>query len=282
MGIFSMHCHSNHDNFYLKRMKEISMATAPLKHVYLVDGSGFIFRAFHGLPLMTRPDGTPVNAVLGFTNMLMKLLTETDVDHLAVIFDSARRNFRHDIYPNYKANRPPPPPELIPQFPLIREACDAFSVPSIELIGYEADDLIASYTHAVIEQGADVTIVSSDKDLMQLIGPRVRMFDPMKNKFIGDAEVELKFGVKPEQIIDVQALAGDSSDNIPGVPGIGIKTAMQLIQEFGSLQELLGRLHEIPQTKRRETLEQNIKKLFFRINSLPFQRKRLSPYLLKA
>src|SRR5690606_40789550 len=128
IGIFSMHCHPKHDNFRLKRMKERSMATAPLKHVYLVDGSGFIFRAFHGLPLMTRPDGTPVNAVLGFTNMLMKLLTETDVDHLAVIFDSARRNFRHDIYPNYKANRPPPPPELIPQFPLIREACDAFNV----------------------------------------------------------------------------------------------------------------------------------------------------------
>lgn len=235
------------------------MAPAPLKHVYLIDGSGFIFRAFHGIPVLTRPDGIPVNAVLGFTNMLMKLLTETDVDHLAVIFDSARRNFRHDIYPDYKANRPSPPPELIPQFPLIREACDAFNVPSIELLGYEADDLIASYTQAVIQQGADVTVVSSDKDLMQLIGPRVRMFDPMKNKFIGTAEVELKFGVKPEQVVDVQALAGDSSDNVPGVPGIGIKTATQLIQEFGSLHELLSRLHEIPQTKRRETLQQNTK-----------------------
>lgn len=235
------------------------MAAAPLKHVYLIDGSGFIFRAFHALPVLTRSDGTPVNAVLGFTNMLMKILTEADVDHLAVIFDSARRNFRHDIYPDYKANRPPPPPELIPQFPLMREACEAFNVPSIELVGYEADDLIASYTQAVIQQGADVTIVSSDKDLMQLIGPNVRMFDPMKNKFIGNAEVEIKFGVRPEQVVDVQALAGDSSDNIPGVPGIGLKTAMQLIQEFGSLHELLNRLHEIPQAKRRETLQQNTK-----------------------
>ncbi|MBN9412328.1 MAG: DNA polymerase I [Candidatus Paracaedimonas acanthamoebae] len=235
------------------------MAPTPLKHVYLIDGSGFIFRAFHGLPVLTRPDGTPVNAVLGFTNMLMKLLSETNVDHLGVIFDTARRNFRHDIYPDYKANRPPPPPELIPQFPLIREACQAFNVPSIELIGYEADDLIASYTQAVLQQGADVTIVSSDKDLMQLIGPNVRMFDPMKNKSIGEAEVEIKFGVKPENVVDVQALAGDSSDNIPGVPGIGLKTAMQLIQEFGSLHDLLNRLHEIPQTKRRETLQQNTK-----------------------
>ncbi len=233
------------------------MVSVPLKHVYLIDGSGFIFRAFHGLPLLSRPDGTPVNAVLGFTNMLMKLLTETNVDHLAVVFDSARRNFRHDIYPNYKANRPPPPPELIPQFPLIREACEAFNVPSIELNGYEADDLIASYTHAALKQGADVTIVSSDKDLMQLISPGVRMFDPMKNKFIGKEEVELKFGVKPEQVIDVQALAGDSSDNIPGVPGVGLKTAMQLIQEFGSLHTLLERLDEIPQLKRREALQQN-------------------------
>jgi len=235
------------------------MVAVPLKHVYLIDGSGFIFRAFHALPVLTRSDGIPVNAVLGFTNMLMKLLTETNVDHLAVIFDSARRNFRHDIYPDYKANRPPPPPELIPQFPLIRETCEAFNVPSIELLGYEADDLIASYTQAVIQQGAEVTIVSSDKDLMQLIGPNVRMFDPMKNKFIGEPEVKIKFGVKPEQVVDVQALAGDSSDNIPGVPGIGLKTAMQLIQDFGSLQELLSRLHEIPQVKRRETLQQNTK-----------------------
>lgn len=232
--------------------------TKPLKHLYLVDGSGFIFRAFHALPPLTRPDGTPVNAVYGFTNMLMKLLLETDVDHLAVVFDSARRNYRHDIYSAYKANRPEPPEELIPQFSLIREACHAFNVLSVELEGYEADDLIATYTRLAEEKGARVTIVSSDKDLMQLVRDGVDMLEPLKNKPIGPDQVFEKFGVTPDKVRDVQSLAGDSTDNVPGVPGIGIKTAAELITQYGSLEGLLSNLREIKQPKRREKLEENI------------------------
>jgi len=232
--------------------------TKPLKHLYLVDGSGFIFRAFHALPPLTRPDGTPVNAVYGFTNMLMKLLLETDVDHLAVVFDSARRNYRHDIYPAYKANRPEPPEELIPQFGLIREACYAFNVPSVELEGYEADDLIATYTRLAGEKCARVTIVSSDKDLMQLVRGGVDMLEPLKNKPIGPEEVLEKFGVTPDKVRDVQSLAGDSTDNVPGVPGIGIKTAAELITQYGSLEGLLSNLKDIKQPKRREKLEENM------------------------
>lgn len=234
--------------------------TAPLKHLFLVDGSGFIFRAFHALPPMTRGDGTPVNAVYGFTNMLGKLLADTDADHVAVIFDAARKTFRSDLYPDYKANRPPPPEELIPQFPLVREATRAYCVACVEQEGFEADDLIATYARLAAEQGARVTIVSSDKDLMQLIGDGVDMLDPMKNKVIGAPEVMEKFGVGPDKVIDVQALCGDSVDNVPGVPGIGIKTAAQLIQEYGSLEALLERAHQIKQPKRRETLVQNADK----------------------
>src|SRR5882724_11477401 len=230
---------------------------SPPKHVYLVDGSGYIFRAYHALPPLTRADGTPINAVLGFTSMLMKLISETDADHIAVIFDTARQTFRSDIYPEYKANRPPPPEELIPQFPLIREATRAFNLPSIEMQGYEADDLIATYAKLAKEAGADVTIVSSDKDLMQLINDRVSMFDPIKNKPIRAAEVEEKFGVGPDKVVEVQALAGDSTDNVPGVPGIGVKTAAELIKTYGSLDELLARAGEIKQPKRREALMQN-------------------------
>ncbi|MGI4851812.1 MAG: DNA polymerase I [Janthinobacterium lividum] len=229
--------------------------TSSLQHLYLIDGSGFIFRAFHALPPLTRADGTPVNAVLGFVHMLMRLLENTDVDHLAVVFDSGRRNFRHDIYPDYKAHRPPAPEELIPQFPLIREACQAFNVATVEAQGFEADDLIASYAACATQQGARVTVVSSDKDLMQLINDQVDMMDPMKNKIIGVPEVQEKFGVGPDRVIDVQALAGDSSDNVPGVPGIGPKTAAQLITEFDTLENLLNNLDRIPQAKRRETLE---------------------------
>ena len=229
--------------------------TSSLQHLYLIDGSGFIFRAFHALPPLTRADGTPVNAVLGFVHMLMRLLENTDVDHLAVVFDSGRRNFRHDIYPDYKAHRPPAPEELIPQFPLIREACQAFNVATVEAQGFEADDLIASYAACATQQGARVTVVSSDKDLMQLINDQVDMMDPMKNKIIGIPEVQEKFGVGPDRVIDVQALAGDSSDNVPGVPGIGPKTAAQLITEFDTLENLLNNLDRIPQAKRRETLE---------------------------
>ena len=188
-------------------------------HLVLIDGSGFIFRAFHGLPPLTRPDGTPVNAVLGFTNMLWKLLRDSKAEYFAVIFDTSRKTFRSDIYPEYKAHRPPPPDELIPQFDLVRDATRAFNVPSLEMRGYEADDLIATYTRLAREAGMRVTIVSSDKDLMQLVeGDRVVMLDDFKNREIGPDGVLEKFGVGPDRVIDVQALAGDSSDNVPGVP----------------------------------------------------------------
>jgi DNA polymerase-1 len=231
------------------------METETSKKLYLVDGSGFIFRAFHALPPLTSPDGIPVNALYGFCNMLLKLQLETKAEHLAVIFDSGRKSFRNDIYKEYKAHRPPPPDELIPQFSTIREACKAFNVPSIELENFEADDLIATYTHLARDQGMEVVIVSSDKDLMQLISPHVTMLDTLKNKAIGVDEVKEKFGVGPEKVIDVQALAGDASDNVPGIPGIGVKTAAQLINEYGDLENLLGRAHEIKQPKRRESLQ---------------------------
>ena len=179
------------------------------KHLCLVDGSSFLFRAFHALPLLTRPDGTPVNAVLGFTNMLLKLLDDLHATHLAVIFDSARETFRNEIYPDYKANRPEPPEELIPQFPLVREATRAFNVECIEKPGFEADDLIATYARQAEAQGIDVTIVSSDKDLMQLVSDHVNLFDAIKNRKIGPTEVKEKFGVDPEKVVDIQALAGD-------------------------------------------------------------------------
>ncbi|HTZ76488.1 MAG TPA: 5'-3' exonuclease H3TH domain-containing protein, partial [Stellaceae bacterium] len=197
----------------------------PLRHVYLVDGSGFIFRAYHALPPLTRPDGTPVGAVLGFSNMLLKLLQGTDADHVAVVFDAAKTSFRNRIYANYKAHRPEAPDDLVPQFALVREATDAFNVCRIERPDFEADDLIATYARRAAASGASVTIVSSDKDLMQLVSDRIAMFDPMKEKPIGDGEVREKFGVGPDQVIDVQALCGDSVDNVPGVPGIGVKTA---------------------------------------------------------
>ena len=227
---------------------------APDRHLCLVDGSGFLFRAFHALPIMTRADGTPVNAVLGFTNMLLKLLDDLQASHVAVLFDSARESFRNEIFPEYKANRPDPPDELIPQFPLVRDATRAFNVECIERPGFEADDLIATYARHALADGLDVMIVSSDKDLMQLVSDRVSMFDALKNRRIGPAEVEEKFGVGPERVVDVQALAGDSTDNVPGVPGIGVKTAAQLIQAYGDLDSLLARASEIKQPKRRQSL----------------------------
>lgn len=232
------------------------MGNSP-RHVYLVDGSAYIFRAFHALPPMTRPDGVPVNAVFGFTTMVTKLVEETDADFLGVIFDAKRINFRNEIYPDYKGHRPDAPEELIPQFALIRDAVRAFDMPCVEQEGYEADDLIATYAKLAVEQGAEVTIVSSDKDLMQLIRPGVTMWDPMKNKSIGPDEVMEKFGVGPEKVVDVQALAGDSTDNVPGVPGIGVKTAAQLLGEYGDLETLLARASEIKQPKRREALIEN-------------------------
>ena len=226
----------------------------PDRCLCLVDGSGFLFRAFHALPVLTRPDGTPVNAVLGFTNMLLKLLDDLQATHVAVIFDSARESFRNEIFPEYKANRPDPPDELIPQFPLVRDATRAFNVECLERPGFEADDLIATYARRAQADGFDVMIVSSDKDLMQLVSDRVSMFDALKNRRIGPAEVEEKFGVGPEHVVDVQALAGDSTDNVPGVPGIGVKTAAQLIQAYGDLDSLLERASEIKQPKRRQSL----------------------------
>lgn len=234
-------------------VKNISMTET----LYLIDGSGFIFRAYHALPPLNRPDGTPVNAVLGFTNMLVRLLKDKNAHHVAVIFDAARKNFRNDIYPEYKAYRPPPPDDLIPQFPLIRDATRAFALPSIEQEGFEADDLIATYARLAQNAGQHVVIVSSDKDLMQLVRPGVELMDPMKQTMMGEDAVFEKFGVKPNRVIDVQALCGDSVDNVPGVPGIGIKTAAALITEYGDLETLLSRASEIKQEKRRETLITN-------------------------
>ena len=234
-------------------------------HFYLVDGSGYIFRAYYALPPLSRKsDGLPTGAVSGFSSMLIKLLEESRSDdsknkptHFAVIFDSARKNFRNEIYKDYKANRSEAPDDLVPQFDYIRKAVKAFNLPSIEQINYEADDLIATYAKQIVKAGAKVTIISSDKDLMQLVSNKVRLFDPMKSKVIGEKEVIEKFGVKPEQVIDVQSLAGDSSDNIPGVPGIGIKTASELIKKYKTLDNLLKRAEEIPQKKRKETLIEN-------------------------
>lgn len=228
------------------------------KTVCLVDGSGYIFRAFYGLPPMTSPDGIPVNAVYGFTNMFLRLTKEIRCDYSLVLFDAKRQNFRNDIFPDYKGTRKETPEELAPQFPIIREAVEALNLNQLEMEGYEADDLIATYVKLARDEGYEVVVVSADKDLMQLIRPGVTYFDPMKDKFFTPEDVKEKFGVYPEQVVDVQALAGDSIDNIPGVPGIGLKTAAQLIEEFGSLEQVLARAGEIKQNKRRETLLENI------------------------
>jgi DNA polymerase I len=235
---------------------EIETPAAPehALHLILIDGSGFIFRAFHALPPMTRPDGTPVNAVFGFTNMLAKLLRERVGTHIGVIFDAGHVTFRNRLYENYKAHRPPPPEELIPQFGLIREATDAFGVRAVELADWEADDLIAAYVAAAEKDGWQVTIVSSDKDLMQLIRPGVEMLDPIKQKPIGPAEVMEKFGVTPDKMIEVQALIGDSVDNVPGVPGIGPKGAAALINEYGDLETVLAAAPAMKPSKRRDAL----------------------------
>ncbi len=234
-------------------------------HFYLIDGSGYIFRAYYALPQLTRKsDGLPTGAVSGFCSMLFKLLEDSKSNenkqrpsHFAVIFDSARKTFRNEIYSEYKANRSEAPDDLAPQFEYIRKSVLAFNLPSVELINYEADDLIATYVDQILKKGAKVTIVSSDKDLMQLFKKDVRIFDPMKNKFITDEDVQKKFGVNSSKVIDVQSLAGDSSDNVPGVPGIGVKTAAELINKYGTLENLLKSANEIKQNKRRETLIEN-------------------------
>ena len=234
-------------------------------HFYLIDGSGYIFRAYYALPPLTRKsDGLPTGAVSGFCSMLFKLLEDSKSNinkdkptHFAVIFDSARKNFRNEIFSEYKGNRSDAPDDLIPQFDYIRKSVLAFNLPSIELINYEADDLIATYCDQILKVGAKATIVSSDKDLMQLYQKNIRIYDPMKNKFITEDDVISKFGVKPEKVVDVQALAGDSSDNVPGVPGIGVKTAAELINTYSSLDNLLKNTNKIKQNKRRETLINN-------------------------
>jgi DNA polymerase I len=239
---------------------------SPGDHLYLIDGSGFIFRAYHALPPLNRKsDGLPTGAVSGFCNMLWKLLEDTKAgdkpSHLAVIFDAGSKTFRNEMYTEYKANRSEPPDDLVPQFPLTRDAVRAFGVSCVEKAGFEADDLIATYARLAREAGAKVTIVSSDKDLMQLIyDGEVEMLDPVKSRRIGPAEVIEKFGVPPQKVIDVQALIGDSIDNVPGVPGIGVKTAAELIGLYGDLENLLAHAGEIKQPKRREALIENAEK----------------------
>jgi len=256
-------------------------------HFYLIDGSGYIFRAYYALPPLTRKsDGLPVGAVSGFCSMLFKLLEDSKSNenlqkptHFAVIFDAARKTFRNEIYLDYKANRSEAPDDLAPQFEYIRKSVIAFNLPSVDLPNYEADDLIATYVEQILAKGAKVTIVSSDKDLMQLYKKDVRLFDPMKNKFLTEEDIVTKFGVGPEKVIDVQSLAGDSSDNVPGVPGIGVKTAAELINRYGTLEKLLDNTHEIKQNKRRETLTENkdkaiiSKKLVTLMKNVPVERK---------
>lgn len=226
--------------------------------ICLIDGSGYIFRAFYGLPPLTAPDGTPVNAVYGFTNMFLKLTSKIPCEYCLVLFDAKRQNFRNDIFPDYKGTRKEIPEDLIPQFSIIREAVEALNLNHLEMEGYEADDLIATYANMALAQGLEVVIVSGDKDLMQLIRPGVEFYDPMKDKFFSPEDVKEKFGVYPEQVVDVQALAGDTTDNIPGIPGIGLKTAAQLVNDFGSLEGVLTKAGEIKQNKRRETILANI------------------------
>ena len=263
-------------------------------HFYLIDGSGYIFRAYYALPPLSRKsDGLPTGAVIGFCNMLFKLLEDSKSTdnkerptHFAVIFDSARKNFRNEIYAEYKSNRSDAPDDLIPQFEYIRKSVLAFNLPSIELLNYEADDLIATYSDQIIADGGKVTIVSSDKDLMQLYKKNIRIYDPMKNRFINNDDIEKKFGVPPSRVIDVQALAGDSSDNVPGVPGIGVKTAAELINKYGTLENLLTKAQEIKQNKRRETILKNkdkariSKKLVTLKKDVPVKNK-LDDFLLK-
>jgi DNA polymerase-1 len=234
----------------------VPVAVPGVRHLVLVDISGYIFRAFHALPPMTRPDGVPVNAVFGFTQMLSSFLAEHRGSHLAGVFDASRLTFRNEFYPAYKAHRPDPPPELVPQFALIREATEAFGVAQVEAPGFEADDLIATYARAFVESGGEVTIVSSDKDLMQLVRPGVQMYDPIKRKPIREAEVAEKFGVPPNKVIEVQALIGDAVDNVPGVPKIGPKTAAELILAYGDLEAVLANTAQIKQPMRRQNLEQ--------------------------
>ena len=225
-----------------------------MKKLILIDGSGFIFRAFYALPPLTNPDGIPINAVYGYCNMIINIIETFQPEQVIVVFDTKRKTFRNDIYKDYKSNRVDPPDELVPQFSIIREATEAFDLPQIEMEGYEADDIIATYASQAEKKGVSVTIISSDKDLMQLVNNKTKMYDSMKNNYIGINEVKEKFGVEPSKVIDVQALAGDSIDNIPGVSGIGVKTAAELLNSFGTLNNLFSQLDKIQQPKRKQTL----------------------------
>ncbi len=228
--------------------------TEPRQRLYLIDGSSYIYRAYFAIRHLSNSKGLATNAVFGFTNMLLKVMREENPDHLAVIFDAKGPSFRKEIYADYKANRLAMPDDLVPQIPLIKEVVRAFRLPAIELAGFEADDIIATLTRKFVADGMDITVVTGDKDLMQIVGERVRLYDTMKDKFFGLAEVAERFGGPPEKVADVLALAGDSSDNIPGVPGIGEKTARELIAEFGSLENLLANIEQVKGAKRQENL----------------------------
>ena len=236
----------------------------PGKHLILVDGSGFIFRAYHALPPLKKSDGTPTGAVSGYCNMLFKLINEIkdfQATHIAVVFDHKDKTFRSDIYKDYKANRPPPPDDLVPQFQLIREATEAFGFFAIDKKGYEADDIIATLAHNATEEGANVTIFSSDKDLMQLVSESIKMYDPIRNIFIDIERVKEKFGVTPDKVIDVQALIGDKVDNVPGVPGIGVKTASSLISEFRDVENLIEKYELIKKDRIKNLIFDNVDKI---------------------
>ena len=250
-------------------------------HLYLVDAYGFVFRAYYALPPLSRKDGLPTGAVFGFCTMLRKLLQNSDATHFAVAFDGPKKVFRHTVFPDYKANRKPPPEDLVPQFALVREATQAFGLQILEAEGFEADDLIATYAKEAQAHNARVTIVSSDKDFMQLVGENVRMYDAVKNRFLGIPEVKEYFGANPSQVVDIQALAGDSSDNVPGVPGIGIKTAAQLINSYSSLKNLFAHLEDIPQKKRRQILSEHKDMAFLSQNLVRLRTDAPKPFFFK-
>ena len=252
----------------------------------LIDGSGYIFRAYYALPPMSRKDGTPVNAVFGFTNMLVKLIEDYSNEKLIVIFDAARKNFRNKIYPKYKANRGETPEDLIPQFDLIKKSVEAFKIPQLELEGYEADDIIATYVNQAKKINISSLIISSDKDLMQLVNEKVGMLDPMKNKNIGINEVIEKFGVEPDKVVQIQALTGDKIDNIPGAPGIGPKIALELIKKFGNVEKLINNVNDIAQDRRKKIIQDSEKDIRISLElvkleknvTLPISIDQITPY----
>ena len=234
------------------------MNNISMKKLILIDGYSFLFRAFFAIRNLTRKDGTPVGGLYGFSRMLIKIITEIEYTHIAVAFDTGKKTFRNEIYSEYKANRPPCPPELLPQFPLVRELVKVLNITSLEKDGYEADDIIATYAKKAENDGFEVVIVSSDKDLMQLVDEKILMFDGMKNEFIDIEKVREKWGVEPTKVLDVLTLMGDASDNVPGVQGIGPKTAMELINTYGDIDGLLKNIDNIKQAKRREILKNSI------------------------